>query len=243
MDEQHGEHVDSLIDAYALGALDAEEMARVEDHIEGCASCRALLATARAAADALLYAAPPAAPPPQLRAKLLARVHALAEEERRGIAPAMRAQPAQTAAREGLLARLLGRGRASGQALGENDETLEELAALLANPESLVWEVGGTAEAPGARGQFVGIPGGREAVLVTAGLAPLPPGKAYQVWLLRGGQPVPNALFRVGRRGEGRLVVRSATQLRDMDTVAVTPEPATGSPAPTGPIVLAGQLA
>ncbi|HEX6819300.1 MAG TPA: anti-sigma factor, partial [Ktedonobacterales bacterium] len=125
----------------------------------------------------------------------------------------------------------------------ERDETLEQLAALLANPESLVWEVAGTDEAPGARGQLVGVPGGREAVLVTAGLAPLAPGQAYQVWLLREGTPVPNALFQVRQGGEGSLVVRSATRLRDVDVIAVTPEPASGSPAPTGPIVLAGQLA
>ncbi|HEX6819427.1 MAG TPA: zf-HC2 domain-containing protein, partial [Ktedonobacterales bacterium] len=138
-----GEHIDALIDAYVLGALDDAEMAQVEDHLETCARCRALLRTARETADALLLAGPLVAPPPSLRAKVLARVHALAEDERRGVGPMLRARPGRAAARQGLLARLLGRRVSS----GERDETLEQLAALLANPESLVWEVAGTEEA------------------------------------------------------------------------------------------------
>jgi anti-sigma-K factor RskA len=240
MNTQHrenGQHIDDLIDAYALGALDADETARVEDHLESCAACRALAAAARARADALLYAAPLVEPPLDLRARVLWRVHTIAEEERAGRAPALRARQAGSVGRQGLLGRMLGGWRRE-----EGDETLRQLSALLADPEVLVWDVNGTPEAPGARAHLVGPPAGREAVLVTAGLATLPAERAYQVWLLRGGQPVPNALFRVGVGGEGRLVVRASTRLRDVDAVAVTPEPAAGSPAPTGPIMLMGEL-
>jgi anti-sigma-K factor RskA len=89
----------------------------------------------------------------------------------------------------------------------------------------------------------VGVPDGRDAVLVASGLHALPPDRAYQVWFLRGGQPTPNAVFSVTHAGHGRRLVHAPGRLRDFDVVAVTPEPASGSPAPTGPIVLAGELA
>jgi anti-sigma-K factor RskA len=79
-------------------------------------------------------------------------------------------------------------------------------------------------------------------VLLANGLSAPGAGRAYQVWLLRDGRPVPNALFDVDRRGRGVSIVRVGGQLRGFDTVAVTPEPASGSPGPTGPIVLAGAL-
>lgn len=243
MSQQHREHVDELIDAYVLGALQPEDMARVEDHIQTCASCRERLAAARATAETLLYAAPLVEPPVGLRDRVLRGVHTFAEQERRGEVPVVRAQPGtarrQATTGRGPLARLLGNRRREPTA---GDETLDELAALLANPESLVWDVNGTTEASGARGQLVGAPGGRQAVLVVSGMARLSRGEAYQVWLLRAGQPIPNALFRVGARGEGHLIVRSSFQLRDVDAIAVTPEPAAGSATPTGPIVLTGPL-
>jgi anti-sigma-K factor RskA len=240
MDEQHSEHVDNLIDAYALGALEPDEADRVEAHLTGCASCRVLLAASHATANALLSAAPLIHPPAGLRAKVLSQVRTVAEEERRGLAPAVsarRARPAPRGPISRVIAGLLGREPS------EQDATLERLAQLLAEPESLIWEVAGTQEAPGARARLVGVPSGREAVLVTSGLRPLAANQAYQVWLLRGGQPQPNAVFTVSSSGEGQQVVQAPRRLSDFELVAVTPEPAGGSPVPTGPIVLAGALA
>ncbi|MBA3825090.1 MAG: zf-HC2 domain-containing protein, partial [Ktedonobacterales bacterium] len=74
-------HIDDLLDAYALGALEPYEVAEVEAHLEGCASCRQSAARARATAQHLLLAAPAVQPPAALRAKVLARVHAVAAQE------------------------------------------------------------------------------------------------------------------------------------------------------------------
>lgn len=240
MDEQHNGHVDNLIEAYALGALEPDEVDRVEAHLATCSACRALVAPARATANALLLAAPQVQPPAGLRGKVLARVQAAAQEERAGRAPALAAQHVRSPQRgpiSRVLAGLLGREPT------EHDEAWQRLRQLLAEPDSLIWEVAGTAEAPAARARLVGVPQGREAVLVTTGLKPLAANQAYQVWLLRGGQPMPNAVFTVNATGEGRQVVRAPERLADFEVVAVTPEPASGSPAPTGPIVLAGALA
>jgi anti-sigma-K factor RskA len=251
MDEQQPEHVDNRIDAYALGALEPDEEARVEAHLARCAPCRALVAPARATAHALLSAASLAQPPSEVRSRMLWRVRQAAEEERHGRAPSLwgqrmpqRAYPGSDRPRRSISRMIAGLLRRGPSVPDEpHDEALARLAELLAEPESVIWELAGTPETPGARARLVGARDGHEAVLVVVGLHPLAADRAYQVWLLRGGQPLPNALFTVGPQGEGRQVIHAPERLGAFDQVEVTPEPATGSSAPTGPIVLVGALA
>ena len=65
-----------LIPLYALGALDADEMARVEDALVADPSLRAELDAHRDAAAALTDGLPPVAPSPALRARLIESVDA-----------------------------------------------------------------------------------------------------------------------------------------------------------------------
>lgn len=243
-------HVDDLVDAYALGALEPDEVDVVERHLEGCEDCRALAEDARFRADLLLQAVPSVAPPPSLRTRLMERIAAekrassgrhdgtesgnLAPEE-----PA-RASAVPTPARTGYFGRVLQALR--GEPSSEEHATGDLLRDLLADPQCVVWPVAGTEEAPGARARFVAAPDRRDAVFVASGLRRTGTGKAYQVWLLRGGQPLPNTLFAVNRAGVGASIVRADEPWHDFDTIAVTPEPEGGSPAPTGPIMLAGSL-
>jgi anti-sigma-K factor RskA len=68
----HDEHslLRENIPAYALGALDAEETAALETHLQTCDSCRAELTKYRAVGDSLLMATPPRQPSPALRKRL-----------------------------------------------------------------------------------------------------------------------------------------------------------------------------
>lgn len=67
-----GEHTPFFenIPAYAVGALDADEVAALEAHLEQCASCRTELAEYRAMSESLLTAVPPKQPPTLLRKRL-----------------------------------------------------------------------------------------------------------------------------------------------------------------------------
>jgi len=67
-----GEHTPFIenIPAYALGALDADEVAALETHLEKCASCRTELAEYRAMSESLLIAVPPKQPSVMLRRQL-----------------------------------------------------------------------------------------------------------------------------------------------------------------------------
>ena len=50
------------LSAFALGALDADEVPALEAHLQSCASCRAELEEYRAIGDGLLMALPPRPP-------------------------------------------------------------------------------------------------------------------------------------------------------------------------------------
>jgi anti-sigma-K factor RskA len=58
------------IPAYALGALDAEEFAALESHLQTCQACRTELTHYRAVSDGLMAALPPRAPSAALRKRL-----------------------------------------------------------------------------------------------------------------------------------------------------------------------------
>lgn len=119
---------------------------------------------------------------------------------------------------------------------------METILRLLHSPNASIWELAGTPEAPQARARLLGSPEERTALLLVQGLAPLPPERDYQLWFLRDGKPVGSAIFDVHQNGQGQLVVHAPRQLAHYDLAAITPEPAGGSPGPTGPIMLAGEL-
>jgi anti-sigma-K factor RskA len=67
--EKHAPFLEN-IPAYAIGALDADDVAALEAHLEECVSCRAELAEYRAMSESLLAAIPPRQPSAMLRRRL-----------------------------------------------------------------------------------------------------------------------------------------------------------------------------
>ena len=83
-----------------------------------------------------------------------------------------------------------------------------------------------------------------ETAIVVSGLPPAPPGKTYQLWAIRGDSPPePAGLFAV--ESTNATITRAARVQRvaEVNAFAVSIEPASGSRSPTGPVVLAGQVA
>jgi anti-sigma-K factor RskA len=252
-------HVTDLIAAYALGALEPVEVDAVERHITGCDECAAELRRATGAANLLLVAPAldrgPGAPP-ALRERVLDRVRAIKAEVQPAphteaqtpippaTPPAGEAPPAQRGGWGSRLRALFGQPAGEETALYHptSDPELDRiLLDLLLDPNCAVVAAAGAAE-PQAFARLVTAPNRDTGVLLTNGLKTPAHGQVYQIWLLRDGQPVPNALFTTDRNGRGASVVRASGPVLSFDTVAVTPEPAGGSPGPTGPIVLAGAL-
>lgn len=68
------DHVDDLVAAYALGALEPEEREQVERHCRACVRCARLVADERRLVGLLPLAAPSAVPAPDVKLALFARV-------------------------------------------------------------------------------------------------------------------------------------------------------------------------
>jgi anti-sigma-K factor RskA len=113
---------------------------------------------------------------------------------------------------------------------------------LVAHRESRQTLLAGLPPAPGAVARVVWNPGTREAVLLAAGLQPAPEGKVYEAWVIAGGAPVPAGTFQVDASGNAVLRLPTVDETSVVKTFAVTIEPAGGTAAPTGPMVLAGAV-
>lgn len=260
----HDEIVE-LAAGYALGALDTEDRARFEALLDaGDAEAHAALggfeATVRDVA-----AETAEAPPPAVKAALMARIDA--EHRSRGAVTQLLSTPRAAAPRRSPWTIVLVGAMAAGIAalavglavstvydrridqLGRQQAQLQqelgrqqELITILKDPATRVVALAGLAAAPDARGRMLwhSKAGG---LLVTQGLPAAPEGKAYELWAISGKDaPVPAGVFTVDARGVGSIQVAPLEGGAGPDTFAVTLEPAGGVPAPTGSMYLAGKL-
>lgn len=240
------ETFDSQAAAYALGALDGPERAEFEAHLrQGCPRCDTTL---RESAEALAGQLPPVVPPPDVKARLMRRIELAAD--RRRLQRTWLKWTAATVAAMLVGGILIGGWVAAryeaqlGQAARELARLRERVAAeralveLLRDPATRVVVLAGLPAAPAARGRVLwhDTAGGQ---LVVSDLPPAPAGKAYELWTIRGGAPRPAGVFQVDARGEAVHPIPRAEG--GVDVFAVTLEPASGVPAPTGPMVLASR--
>ena len=232
-------HVLDLLPAYALGSLDAGEASYVEAHLLSCWICRAESNTFQNVAEQLSFAAPVAAPSPDLKDRLLQRVQARLQQP----------VPAQ-ASRRPWLERLL-------PVWG-----LVSLCLIIAlaafnlslwqrlNQLEFITSPGGMRaiplSAPDAASSatgFVIVSGdGENGALVADGLPPLGIDQQYQLWLIRDGQRTSGTVFSTDEESYGGMRIKVDGSLLEYSAVAVTIEPAGGSPQPTGVQVLGGPL-
>lgn len=252
------EEFDALVAVYAVGALDGDDLARLEAHLaSGCTACEASLRESDEALAGLATAGPRQIPPAHVKEALLARLAATAPRPlpraRRwlpwaaGVAAAMIVGALLSAgfvagryeARLGTMARDMAATRervaTQEQALREELRAYAAVVELLRDPRTQVVQMRGAGPSPEAVGRVVWneATGGR---VFVANLPPPPAGKTYELWTITGGAPRPAGLFTTDAAGKGMHAVAPAGKV---EIFAVTLEPAAGVPAPTGPIVLA----
>lgn len=230
-----------LAAAYVLDALDDDERDRFEAHLVGCAACRTEVRELREVA-ALLAAEDPVAPPAALRESVLAEVdvteQAPAADERpaaRPVAPtptARATRPWPTLAAAAVLVLVLALGAL---VLLRDDPGGSELAELLAAPDAVTVELEGE---PSGTLRVVYSESEDRAALVGAGLDPAGTDSTYQLWAIRGDEPLSAGVFDPDDPGDVDTSVELPAERPDL--WAVTIEPDGGSPAPTGDILFSG---
>jgi anti-sigma-K factor RskA len=245
------EAVRDLIPAYALGATDEEEQAEVEKHLKQCAECRVLLADYRILADELLYTAPPLSAPPHLATDLRRRLAQLPPHkvgERYSWLEVKRLK--RVVARAGALVALA----ASivllfatnlywwNRTAAIEERIAVQATAIVALAEAPTVTLQGDVLAPEAHGVLYYRPEATVAVLHVYRMPPVEQGKVYQVWLIRDDQRDSGGLFTVDEEGEGTVLITAPRPLREYRALGITVEPAGGSPGPTSPRVIGGDL-
>lgn len=112
-----------------------------------------------------------------------------------------------------------------------------EVIEIVTTPGTRTIELAGTEVAPDAHAT-VAIGRNGRAVLLANNLPPVPEEKAYQLWFLSGGKPLPGKVFTPDETGNGTLEDQVPANVKGTVGFAITLEPKTGVTAPTGAIYL-----
>jgi anti-sigma-K factor RskA len=259
-----------LLPAYALGALEQNENVLVERALEMHPVLRAELDEFRAVTDAIATGAE-VTPPPQLRERFLTQISA--SDNRAAEAPAraeerivsiesrkrtsyvvptvltlaLAASLVFLVQSRNEIARLQQQAGATATIIASRDSVLklreETLNTLLGSADALVVV---NMEAPQQTGpaiQFFWNVSTGKAVLNAYRLPQAPAGRAYQLWFIKDGKPMPSRVF--NSDNSGRQVVASIDMpatMNGMTAVAITEEPEGGSAQPTTTPFLVGSI-
>jgi anti-sigma-K factor RskA len=252
--------VEEVLQALALGALDANERSQVVAHLDACPSCREQFEQYAQVSRGLLGAAPQRMPPPALKASLMAQVQETARQQpwterlsrwlRDTLSVPRWATGALSVATAVMLlaAVVLGAqvARLSTQyaTLTQQLQEQQQILSVLTGSTTVAMTMTGTKNADGASATLRFNPMETHAVLQTHDLPVLSADRAYQLWLIdETGKRDSGAVFTVpyGSGGETTLLVVAPRPLRTYTRCGVSIEPYGGSPQPTGPQALASK--
>jgi len=228
------DEIEELLGAHALDALPEDSAAGVDRHLGRCPEQGDALAGLHKTASLLALTVEERRPPAELRQRIV-------EAIRSGAAPT--APPAQAAARR----------RGSGAPRWIPRRVHIAIAAVLAamvvaavggyelaglRASRQEWTFTGGAQAPTAVAHLVYLTDRQQTVVTVTGLGQLSGSEVYQLWLIRGGAPVPEGISTAPGGNLGALIAGDITRY---DTFAITVEPGE-RPQPTTQPILAGQL-
>jgi anti-sigma-K factor RskA len=249
---------------YALGALEGEEKQTIELHLAQCAACSQKLAEAQGRTALLALGAPRVEPSPAVKERLMSRIHLTAAEE------TARSRPLEPERAGGSFGRwwaavlapaAVALALAAFFLWGENarlDRQLHDLRATVAQQQKQLEQAREITDLIEAKDTVVvtlarqlGMPEGSARVLYNPRLgtmlydgtmAPAPPDKSYQLWLVpMEGSPISAGVFNPAA-GEASHLMMKMPQGMAAKAFAVTLEPAGGRSQPTGAMVLVGSV-
>ena len=237
---------------YALGALERGGCAVLEGHLAECAACRRELEQMQGDAALLGLSATGASPPQAARTRLMQSV---AREPHPRAVPMRRRwwalAPVFSTALLALFGILLWRQNAAlKDSLEEMQAQVEqsrvesrrarEVLAILMAPDAAHFTLVAAETKPQPQGKVIYV-ASRGCVFLGSSLAPLPPSKAYELWLVPMSRaPIPAGVFKPDAHGSATLVAPPMYDQAPAKAFAITIEPEGGSQTPTPPIVMSG---
>jgi hypothetical protein len=264
------EEIRELIAAYAVGAADAAEAQQVRDALADCPEVAEELADYVALLDTMNHSLPlrhPAPPAARILAGITDGAPARPTPRPRQPAPPPQPQslPAPRRARWWwsaaalLLVTLLALGsnwlwwrevdnlRQTQAALLDQlnaRPTPQSPFALVLNPEDSHQRVLLPTDAgqDGALARVIWNSEFEVGSLFVTGLQVLPPDMAYQLWAVRDGAATSLGQFQVDDTGTGILIFQSPEPIVSFEALGISPEPITGSSAPTHDHVVVGRI-
>jgi anti-sigma-K factor RskA len=235
-------HVTDLLAAFALNALDEDEVRDVSAHLETCAECYLELTAYQKISDQLALGAPVAHAPASLKARLEARTYP-APITRTGISRRTVGwkrimsvpRPVIVGFQVAAAVLIISLGVGNLTLLQRIDRQVTD--SIEAGLQTI--KLTGTEFAPSAKGTLVISVDGRHGVLFVDGLPILEARRVYQAWLGEIQAPLNAGLIDLSEYGYGWLEVNSGDKLlTDYPLFRITVEPAGGSPIPSGNTVL-----
>ncbi len=241
------EELNDHYELYALGVAGEPEKSEIREHLNrGCEVCMAEMKRARSLAAILATTAPPAAPSPKLRRRILASV---GYEQRSFLwIPLLSAATALA-----LIAAVYFSGRERQFALeatqlreqlGQQRSELvrlNEAFAIVSGPDTVVTSFGSGQPTPPRGKVFVN--GSQGVLLIASNLPPAPAGKKYEMWVIpKTGLPVPAGMFQSQSDGTAMHIRPGAVDMNTAHLVAVTVEDEAGAPQPTTTPIFAAAL-
>jgi len=237
------ERFEDLKDAYVLGALPEEERLEFEQYLVAHPDLQEEVEALGTVAGLLAFSPQEQEPPPELRRRIMATVEAESVHPHTSRRSWLAALWEAVGIRDLALAAaaMLAIGLFSWSMLlqGEVRDLQGRVQSLQSQPQGpQVIALGGVGTKQGARAELVTLEGDR-AVLVAENMPPVPEGKTYQIWVIKGDTPQPSGLFEP--RGDSIAAVVE-NPVEGADAVAVTVEPKGGSKKPTTDPMLVGKV-
>lgn len=252
----HEQFADDLA-LYALGTLGGTERAALEAHLEQCAACRRELDELKGDIGLLgLTTASAAAPPARARERLMsavAREPYVRTIRKRSLRWWLAVVPVAAALVLAAVSVVFWRqNRTLRQDLAEqiarfqqNQAELErsrEVRELLSAPDAVRVTLIGTNAKPQPEGKAIYRQRTGSLVFLASNFAPLPPEKAYELWLVpaSGAAPIPAGVFKPDAQGSASVLMPALPKDLEAKAFAITVEPEAGSSSPTMPILFVG---
>lgn len=256
----NGDQFRELIEAYALGALDPEERASLEAHLAGgCHECAKALDEARWHVTQLAYLAPDAKPSDMLRGRLLQTIRASRPTKSPASIPfwmwgavaALLLFTIYTSWETVQLKKRIAESNAQTEAVIARHNQLQEQFAM-AQRQAIILTDPRSVKIPLATEnknfpKLEAMWHAKLGIVVAGQSVPMPQGnRTLQLWLIpkaSGGKPIPSLTLRPDADGKFLLLVANPPDAREATkALAITEEPAGGSPQPTTKPVWLGAI-